>query len=162
MKRLALLVLLLLSSSVHASEALYRMTQNSAVACLARTIYQEANTQGERGKEAVLAVIVNRAIRQQKHVCDIVSQPFQFSWVKHGTNVARLTESKEAERFVLSVVANTVRVGYNSYRGVEYFYVHKQVKPYWAAKMSCVRIEDHTFCGEKKMSVSNKIKEKDE
>ena len=149
MKRLALLVLLL-PSSVHASEALYKMTQNGAVACLARTVYQEANTQGERGREAVIAVIVNRAIKLQKHVCEVVRQPSQFSWVKQGTNVARLTESKEAEKFVLKVVANTARSGYNSFSGVEYFYAHKQGKPVWANKMSCVRIEDHTFCGEKK------------
>ena len=141
---------LLLSSSVHASEALYKMTQNGAVACLARAVYQEANTQGERGREAVMAVIVNRAIRQQKHVCEIVKQPSQFSWVKHGTNVAKLTDSKESERFVLNVIAKTVRVGYNSFHGAQYFYAHKQGKPTWANKMSCVRIEDHTFCGEKK------------
>ena len=149
MKRLALLVLLL-PPSVHASEAFYKMTQNGAVACLARAVYQEANTQGERGREAVIAVIVNRAIKQQKHVCEIVNQPSQFSWVKHGTNVAKLTDGKESERFVLSVVAKTVRVGYNNFHGVEYFYAHKQVKPVWANKMVCSRIEDHTFCREKK------------
>ena len=150
MKRLALLVLLLLSSSVHASEAIYKMTQNGAVACLARAVYQEANTQGERGKEAVIAVIVNRAIKLQKHVCEVVRQPSQFSWVKHGTNVAKLTDSKEAETFVLKVVVKTARSGYNSFRGVEYFYAHKQGKPAWANRMSCVRVEDHTFCVEKK------------
>ena len=150
MKRLALLMFLLLSSSVHASEALYKMTQNGAVACLARAVYQEANTQGERGREAVIAVIVNRAIKLQKHVCDVVRQPSQFSWVKHGTNVAKLTDDKEAEKFVLKMVAKTARSGYNSFRGVEYFYAHKQGKPAWANRMFCVRIEDHTFCGEKK------------
>ena len=126
------------------------MTQNGAVACLARAVYQEANTQGKRGREAVIAVIVNRAIKLQKHVCEVVRQPSQFSWVKHGTNVAKLTESKEAEKFVLKVVAKTAQSGYNNFRGVEYFYAHKQVKPSWANKMSCSRIGDHTFCGEKK------------
>lgn len=150
MKRLALLVLLLLPSSVHASEAFYKMTQNGAVACLARAVYQEANTQGWRGREAVMAVIVNRAIKQHKHVCDVVRQPFQFSWVKHDTNIAKLTDSKESERFVLNVVAKTARSGYNNFRGVDYFYAHKQGKPSWANKMSCSRIGDHTFCGEKK------------
>ena len=149
MKRLALLVLLL-SSSVYASEALYKMTQNGAVACLARAVYQEANTQGWRGREAVMAVIVNRAIKQQKHVCEIVKQPSQFSWVKHGTNVAKLTGDKQAEKFVLKVVAKTARSGYNSFHGAQYFYAHTQVKPSWANKMSCSRIGDHTFCGEKK------------
>ena len=149
MKRLALLVLLL-SSSVYASEAIYRMTQNGAVACLARAVYQEANTQGKRGREAVMAVVVNRAIRQQKHVCDVVRQPSQFSWVKHGTNVAKLTESKEAEKFVLKVVAKTARTGYNSFSGVQYFYAHKQGEPVWANKMVCNRIEDHTFCWDKR------------
>ena len=151
MKHLALLVFLLINCSpAIASEALYRMTQKGSVACLARAVYQEANTQGKRGKEAVIAVVVNRAIRQQKHVCEVVSQPSQFSWAKNGTNVAKLTDDKEAEKFVLKVVAKTARSGYNSFRGVEYFYAHKQVKPVWANKMYCVRIEDHTFCGENK------------
>ena len=151
MKHLAILVFLLINcQAAIASEALYRMTQKGSVACLARAVYQEANTQGERGREAVMAVIVNRAIDQQKHVCEIVKQPSQFSWVRYDTNVAKLTDSKEAEKFVLNVVAKTARVGYNSFRGVQYFYAHKQGKPTWANKMSCVRIEDHTFCGEKR------------
>ena len=150
MKRLALLVFLLINcQAAIASEAFYRLTQKGSVACLARAVYQEANTQGERGREAVLAVIVNRAIKQQKHVCEIVKQPSQFSWVKHGTNVAKLTGSKESERFVLNIVAKTARTGYNSFHGVQYFYAHKQGKPVWANKMVCSRIEDHTFCGEK-------------
>ena len=150
MKHLAILVFLLINcQAAIASEALYRMTQKGSVACLARAVYQEANTQGERGREAVLAVIVNRAIEQQKHVCEIVKQPSQFSWVRYDTNVAKLTDSKEAEKFVLNVVAKTARVGYNSFHGVQYFYAHKQGKPVWANKMACSRIEDHTFCGEK-------------
>ena len=151
MKHLAILVFLLINcQAAIASEAIYRMTQKGSVACLARAVYQEANTQGERGREAVIAVIVNRAINQQRHVCEIVKQPSQFSWVKHDTNVTKLTESKEAEKFVLNVVAKTARVGYNGFHGVRYFYAHNQLKPGWANKMSCVRIEDHTFCGEKR------------
>ena len=147
MKHLAILVFLLINcQAAIASEAIYRMTQNGAVACLARAVYQEANTQGERGREAVIAVIVNRAIKQQKHVCEIVKQPSQFSWVKYDTNVAKLTDSKVAEKFVLNVLAKTARTGYNSFRGVQYFYAHRQGKPVWANKMVCVRIEDHTFC----------------
>ena len=151
MKHLTLIVVLLLNcQAAIASEAFYRLTQKGSVACLARAVYQEANTQGERGRAAVLAVIVNRAIKQQKHVCEIVKQPSQFSWVRNGTNVAKLTDSKEAEKFVLNVVAKTARVGYNSFHGVQYFYAHKQGKPVWANKMACSRIEDHTFCGEKR------------
>ena len=97
------------------------MIQKGSVACLARAVYQEANTQGERGREAVMAVIVNRAMQQRRHVCEVVRQPSQFSWVKHTTNVAKLTDSKESEKFVLNVVAKTVRVGYNSFHGAQYF-----------------------------------------
>ena len=151
MKHLAILMFLLINCSpAIASEAVYRMTQKGSVACLARAVYQEANTQGERGREAVIAVIVNRAIDQQKHVCEVVRQPSQFSWVKHDTKLAKLTESKEVERFVLKVVAKTAQSGYNSFHGAQYFYAHKQGKPSWANKMVCSRIEEHTFCREKK------------
>ena len=122
MKHLTILVFLLINcQAAIASEALYRMTQKGSVACLARAVYQEANTQGERGREAVMAVIVNRAMQQRRHVCEVVRQPSQFSWVKHTTNVAKLTDSKESEKFVLNVVAKTVRVGYNSFHGAQYF-----------------------------------------
>lgn len=151
MKRLSTLVFLLINCyPAIASEAIYRMTQKGSVACLARAMYQEANTQGARGKEAVLAVIVNRAVEKQKHVCEIIQQPSQFSWVKPGTNVAKLTDSKEAEKFVLNVVAKTARSGYNSFHGVQYFYAHSKGRPVWANKMVCSRVQDHTFCGEKK------------
>lgn len=151
MKRITLLVFLLINcKAAIASEALYRLTQKGALACLARAVYQEANTQRESGREAVMAVVINRAVEQQRHVCEIIKQPSQFSWVKHDTNVAKLTDSKEAEKFVLKVVAKTARTGYNSFRGVEYFYAHKHVKPSWANKMVCSRIEDHTFCREKR------------
>lgn len=96
-----------------------------------------------------MAVVVNRAIAQQKHVCDIVREPYQFSWVRKGTNVAKLTESKEAEKLVLKLVVKTARVGYDNLHGIQYFYAHKQVKPTWANKMVCSRIEDHTFCVDK-------------
>ncbi len=151
MKHLAILVFLPIScQAAIASEALYRMTQKGSVACLARAVYQEANTQGWRGREAVIAVIINRAIEQQRHVCEIVKQPSQFSWVKHDTNVAKLTDSKESERFVLNSLAKTARTGYNSFSGVLYFYAHGKGRPVWANKMVCSRIEDHTFCREKR------------
>ena len=70
--------------------------------------------------------------------------------MRNGTNVARLTDDKQAEKFVLKVVARTARSGYNSFRGVKYFYAHKQGKPAWADKMACSRIEDHTFCVERR------------
>ena len=151
MKRLAILVFLMINcQAAIASEALYRMTQKGSVACLARAVYQEANTQGEYGRAAVMAVIVNRAIEQQKHVCAVVRQPSQFSWVRNDTNVAKLTDDKEVEKFVLKVVAKTARSGYNSFRGVQYFYAHKQGRPAWANKMVCSRIENHTFCMDKR------------
>lgn len=132
-------------------KALYRMTQKGSVQCLASAIQYEANTESIKGKKAVAAVIVNRSIEQDKHVCDIIRQPKQFSWYrkgKIGVNVHQ--DNVEVVKKLIAVAVNNRYNHVNHLSQYTYFYNHRQVKPVWAKKMKCEVIGNHTFCKERK------------
>ena len=129
-----------------ASDHLYYMTQKGSMACLARAMYEEANTQPYVGRKAVVEVILNRASSSGKHVCDIIKERSQFSWVNQTTNVYRLTDSKSSEKDVIRI-ANELSKGNkvldDSYK---FFYAKALANPSWAGKMICKDIHEHTFC----------------
>jgi len=129
-----------------ASDHLYYMTQKGSMACLARAMYEEANTQPYVGRKAVVEVILNRASSSGKHVCDIIKERSQFSWVNTNTNVYKLTDSKSSEKDVLRI-ANELSKGNkvldDSYK---FFYAKALANPSWAGKMLCKNIHEQTFC----------------
>ena len=129
-----------------ASDHLYYMTQKGSMACLARAMYEEANTQPYVGRKAVVEVILNRASSSGKHVCDIIRERSQFSWVNTNTNVYKLTDSKNSEKDVLRI-ANELSKGNkvldDSYK---FFYAKALANPSWAGKMVCKDIHEQTFC----------------
>lgn len=129
-----------------ASDHLYYMTQKGSMACLARAMYEEANTQPYVGRKAVVEVILNRASSSGKHVCDIIKERSQFSWVSQTTNVYRLTDSKSSEKDVIRI-ANELSKGNkvldDSYK---FFYAKALANPSWAGKMVCKDIHEQTFC----------------
>jgi len=129
-----------------ASDHLYYMTQKGSMACLARAMYEEANTQPYVGRKAVVEVILNRASSSGKHVCDIIKERSQFSWVNTNTNVYKLTDSKNSEKDVLRI-ANELSKGNkvldDSYK---FFYAKALANPSWAGKMLCKDIHEQTFC----------------
>jgi len=129
-----------------ASDHLYYMTQKGSMACLARAMYEEANTQPYVGRKAVVEVILNRASSSGKHVCDIIKERSQFSWVNTNTNVYKLTDSKSSEKDVLRI-ANELSKGNkvldDSYK---FFYAKALANPSWAGKMLCKDIHEQTFC----------------
>jgi len=66
-------ILLLLSSNIYAK---------SDDLCLAEAIYNEARGESELGKQAVSAVVLNRAKKSGMSLCKVVYYPGQFSWTK--------------------------------------------------------------------------------
>ena len=129
-----------------ASDYLYYMTQKGSMACLSRAMYEEANTQPYVGRKAVVEVILNRASSSGKHVCDVIKERSQFSWVNTNTNVYKLTDSKNSEKDVLRI-ANELSKGNkvldDSYK---FFYAKALANPSWAGKMLCKDIHEQTFC----------------
>jgi cell wall hydrolase len=48
--------------------------------CLALNIYYEARNEPDKAQMAVALVTVNRAKRSGKSLCEVVFEPYQFSW----------------------------------------------------------------------------------
>ena len=97
-------------------------------------------------KKAVVEVVINRAIASNKHVCDIIRERSQFSWVNKNTNVYRLTDSKKSERDVLTITKEIVSGKQVLNDNTKFFYSKSLASPTWATKMDCIDIGDHTFC----------------
>ena len=55
-----------------------------ALACLSLNVYHEARGEPDAGQLAVAYVTLNRARRKQMTVCDVVVEPYQFSWTTGG------------------------------------------------------------------------------
>ena len=55
-----------------------------ALACLSLNIYHEARGEPEAGQLAVAHVTLNRARTKGMSVCDVVVEPYQFSWTTGG------------------------------------------------------------------------------
>jgi spore germination cell wall hydrolase CwlJ-like protein len=52
----------------------------AAFKCLALNLYHEARGEGIEGMRAVASVVLTRASKQDKPVCDVVYKRKQFSW----------------------------------------------------------------------------------
>lgn len=55
-----------------------------ALACLSVNVYHEARGEPDEGQLAVAYVTLNRAQRKKMDVCDVVVEPYQFSWTTGG------------------------------------------------------------------------------
>ena len=101
--------------------------------CMAKNIYHEAAYEPEIGRYAVAQITLNRKAnpRYPKKICDVVMDPFQFSWA--NDKKIRWTQPKgraweEAKRIAEDVVVYGYRV-----RGLEHglFYHADYVSPRW-------------------------------
>lgn len=101
--------------------------------CMAKNIYHEARGEPMKGKYAVAQVTLNR-MKNPKYpstVCDVVMDPFQFSWAndrKQRWTHPRGAEWEEAKRISEKVLQGGYRV-----RGLESanYYHADYVDPNW-------------------------------
>lgn len=119
------------------------------IECLAQNIYHEARDQSIDGMIAVAAVTINRvnSKRYPDTICEVVSQPFQFSWVRQG-KVIKLDNSIERKAWEVSkeIAVMVMNQGVpNDMLGVLYYHAD-YVKPKWASrKVHRKTIESHIF-----------------
>ncbi len=101
--------------------------------CMAKNIYHEAAHEPEIGRYAVAQVTLNRKMnpRYPKKICDVIMDPFQFSWA--NDKKIRWTHPKgraweEAKRIAEDVIIYGYRV-----KGLEHglFYHADYVSPRW-------------------------------
>jgi N-acetylmuramoyl-L-alanine amidase len=91
-------VVVQLSPAVRAVQAVLSSDDQQQVHCLAQNMYFEARNQGDEGMAAVTDVVFNR-LRDPKFpasVCEIITQPHQFSWVEDGRD-HEMRDDKAAE-----------------------------------------------------------------
>lgn len=112
--------------------------------CIASAIYYEANTESAVGQRAVMDVILNRAKLYKKSVCAIIKQPRQFSWYGKKPILPLNRKMKE-------LLAKMDEVGRVLISEKYLYFFRKDLRPKWARKMDCVRLESHLFCRHKEI-----------
>ena len=124
------------------------MHNRTDIFCMAKNIYHESAHESKLGKYAVAQVTVNRMKdpRFEKGICEVVLEPYQFSWANNHRirwttpSGYRWEESKEIARDVL--------VEGKRVHGLDdaLFYHADYVRPTWArAKKKLAQIGAHIF-----------------
>ncbi len=119
------------------------------VACLAATMYKEANAEGVRGMLATGHTTLNRARDWKRSICSIVRQKKQYSWLTH----AKMPMPK-VSKHILDLAEDMI---YDEYSGTRrdftngsMFFAHKNVKNKWTTTYKVTyKYKNHVFYKEK-------------
>jgi len=124
------------------------MHNRTDIFCMAKNIYHEAAHESTLGKYAVAQVTVNRMNdpRFEKGICEVVLEPYQFSWANNH-RIRWTTPSgyrwEESKKIARDVLVEGKRV-----HGLDdaLFYHADYVRPSWArAKKRLAQIGAHIF-----------------
>ena len=133
--RKLLLPLLLASTAVIADPV-------ADLSCMALNVYHEARNQGDEGMLMVMSVTKNRVASDAypDSICDVVYQPYQFSWVYENPSLA-MAKFDEIFDFVVRHIDDA-----DIADGSLWYHNHHIVHPAWADKLQVVAVvNDHTF-----------------
>ena len=115
--------------------------------CLAQAIYFEARGEKLAGQLAVGAVIVNRTSsgRYPSDYCSVVTQPGQFSFVRHG-RIPPPDETSLAWTRAQAIAQIAHQDLWHSAAGEALFFHARYVRPGWARnKVHLATIDSHIF-----------------
>ena len=113
---------------------------------LALNIFHEAKFQPPEGQEAVGIVTLNRAIRKNKPVKEIIYEPYQFSWTighknKPVDNFPAFIKCLGSALKAIDRVSNG-----DNMEGIEFYFNPSLANPNWKAdKVKVITIADHDF-----------------
>ncbi|MBW8784478.1 MAG: cell wall hydrolase [Novosphingobium sp.] len=117
--------------------------------CLAKAVYFEARGESLEGQLAVAKVVLNRTMSglYPTSICGVVTQPAQFSFVRHG-ELPRADESSEPWRKAVAI-ADVARKNLAHSVGSNVMWYHADyVSPSWSRLHAQVaRIGAHIFYG---------------
>jgi N-acetylmuramoyl-L-alanine amidase len=133
-----------------------------ALACLSLNVYHEARGEPDVGQVAVAYVTLNRARARNMDVCDVVAEPYQFSWTTGGVVMRKRgwtlmphmvpTDLKALEKAVRIARKAMNRQVEDPTRGA-LFYHADYVSPYWKSSMIQVAaIGQHIFYHEERVA----------
>lgn len=113
--------------------------------CMTQNIYYEASSESYEGKLAVATVTMNRVEHPSypQTVCEVVFQPWQFSWTMFERNPISDEKYAEIEQIAFEVIYEGKRL--ESIRNSMYYH-NQTVSPKWSRAMFPIRqIGEHTF-----------------
>ena len=137
-----LLLIAALSAQAH-----HQAEKQAEKSCLTEALYYEARGEGVRGQEAVAEVILQRAHTgsHPKSVCDVVHQPYQFSYLTDGSTKHKpdpelwQATNELAARILKGDIVTSMTRKATYYHAVD-------ALPDWASTMvMTARIGDHVF-----------------
>ena len=115
--------------------------------CLAKAVYFEARSESLEGQLAVAEVILNRVAsdRYPDTICDVVTQPSQFSFIRRGRFPRPKTDSDAWHRaLAIADIAQNRRA--NSVAPNVLWYHATYVAPSWGKRLTrFAQIGTHIF-----------------
>lgn len=102
----------------------------SDIDCLAHNVYHEARNQPVNGQRAVVEVVLNRLLdnRWPDSICEVVYQPYQFSWTIKEPNI----KDKESLWACYKVVIEVLYGNNGYYNPTQKLYYHRtDITPKW-------------------------------
>lgn len=129
-----------------------KLTSNDwkQITCLAKNIYHEARGESKREQISVGYVTLNRVSdkRFPNTVCEVVHQPYQFSWTLMSDKHQQIKEKDVFENIVNLAKKIYLKEKQDPTQGATHYYSHKIMKkaPKWAsAGENILKFEAHTY-----------------
>jgi N-acetylmuramoyl-L-alanine amidase len=107
---------------------------SSAILCLALTVYNEARGEPIAGQYAVAYVTLNRAKQRSKTICEVIKEPYQYSWYKNNYQLVPKSGVEWETSLKVARTSYTMRNNDNLFSGAAYFH-GKEIRPSWTKSM---------------------------
>lgn len=113
--------------------------------CLAENVYHESRGESLEGQLAVNAVVLNRANLTGMDLCEVVYEPYQFSWTLDNSTIdINSTEWTTALKIAYYSINSHSEFDYS--HGATHYYNPNKVDPEWAKEMTTTKeIDNHKF-----------------
>jgi spore germination cell wall hydrolase CwlJ-like protein len=119
--------------------------------CMAKNIYHEAGSESTLGKYAIAQVTVNRMKHPQypDGICEVVLQPYQFSWANNRSNRWNSPPASPAWEKSKEIAQDVLTEGKRVHGLDKAIFFHASyMTPKWArAKHRLTKIGGHIFYG---------------
>jgi spore germination cell wall hydrolase CwlJ-like protein len=115
--------------------------------CLAQAVYFESRGEPIEGQLAVAEVVINRAKSDlyPDSYCDVIKQPAQFSFVRHG-RIPNADESSDAWQRAMAIAEIAQENLWQSKAATAMYFHATYVNPSWAhKKVELAQIDTHIF-----------------
>ena len=122
-------------------------------ACIAESVFFESRSESLQGQAAVAQVIINRARERNITPCEVVNEPYQFSYKLEpiGSRTERLEADNaitDTARYNAAMIAVSALSGsFNGMiNGSTHYYNPNKAQPKWAKSFdNSLQIGDHLF-----------------